>query len=379
MKLSFLDELSAVDRDPATPRLLARWHIDAPLLLGLLGVSAIGLIVLYSGAQGNWQLPLRQCLHLLLGFVVMVILAQVPPRWLRSATPWLYGIGVLLLVAVLVVGSVGKGAQRWLDIGVIRFQPAEIMKLAVPLMMAWYFNYKPWPPRLYQLLIGTLICGVPFLLILKQPDLGTALLVAASGGFALFLAGIGWRIIGLLGGLLAASAPLFWIFVMRDYQRQRVLTFLNPQSDPLGSGWNIIQSKIAIGSGGIYGKGWLNGTQARLDFLPEGTTDFIFAVFSEEFGLIGGCILLLLYLFIVARGLQIAMRAGDNFSRLLAGGLILTFFVYVFVNAGMVTGMLPIVGLPLPLVSYGGTAVVTIMAGFGMLMSIATHKPPTQR
>ncbi len=379
MKLLLLETWSAVDREPNRGGFMARLHLDLPLLLGLLGVAAIGLVVLYSGSQQNQAMLFRQALHLLLGLLVMVCVAQLPPRLLRRITPWVYILGMLLLVGVLLFGSSSKGAQRWLDLGVIRFQPAELMKLALPMMLAWYFTYKPFPPRWYQLLFGALLTALPFAFIIKQPDLGTALLVAASGGFALFLAGISWAMLLALGVLLAAALPLFWQFGMHEYQRQRVLTFLNPEADPLGSGWNIIQSKIAIGSGGVYGKGWLNGTQSRLDFLPEGNTDFILAVLAEEFGLVGMLVLLGLYLFIIARGLLIAARAHDNFSRLLAGSLTLIFFFYVFVNAGMVSGVLPVVGLPLPLVSYGGTAVVTIMTGFGMLMCIATHRPPAVR
>jgi rod shape determining protein RodA len=281
---------------------------------------------------------------------------------------------VLLLIAVLAIGEVGKGAQRWLDLGVVRFQPSELMKLAVPMMTAWYFADKPLPPRALHLLVGALITLVPVMLILKQPDLGTALLVASSGAFALFLAGLSWKIIIGLATAVAIGTPLFWKFAMHDYQRQRVLTFMDPENDPLGTGYHIIQSTIAIGSGGTYGKGWLNGTQSQLQFLPESTTDFIFAVYAEEFGLIGLCVVLALYFFIIARGLFIAMLARDTFARLLAGSLALIFFVYVFVNAGMVCGLLPVVGLPLPLISYGGTSLVTIMAGFGILMSIYAHR-----
>jgi rod shape determining protein RodA len=284
-----------------------------------------------------------------------------------------------LLLAVMVAGDISKGARRWLDLGVVRFQPSEIMKLAVPMMMAWFFAEKPLPPRWLHLLIGALITAIPFVLIAEQPDLGTALVVGWAGGVALFLAGLSWIVLLGLGGLLAGAIPLFWTFVMHDYQRQRVLTFLNPESDPLGTGYHIIQSKIAIGSGGIYGKGWLNGTQSHLDFLPEGSTDFIFAAFSEEFGLVGGCLLLALYFFIIARCLYMATRAPDTYGRLLAGSLTLIFFIYAFVNSGMVSGLLPVVGLPLPLFSYGGTSLVTIMAGFGMLMSVYSHRRTPSR
>jgi rod shape determining protein RodA len=342
--------------------------------LGLLALSGLGLIMLYSAGQQNMDLVLGQGMRLGLGFVIMLVLAQAPPRYFRLWSPWIYLSGILLLLAVLVVGDISKGAQRWLDLGVVRFQPSEIMKLAVPMMMGWFFAEKPLPPRWLHLLGGVLITAIPFVLIAEQPDLGTALVVGSAGGFALFLAGLSWMIMLGLAVLLGAAIPLFWTFVMHDYQRQRVLTFLNPESDPLGSGYHIIQSKIAIGSGGIYGRGWLNGTQSHLDFLPEGSTDFIFAAFSEEFGLVGASLLLALYFFIIARSLYMAARAPDTYTRLLAGSLTLIFFLYAFVNSGMVSGLLPVVGLPLPLFSYGGTSLVTIMAGFGILMSVYSHR-----
>ncbi len=349
-------------------------HLDLLLSLLLLAVSGLGLVVLYSAGQRNLDLVIGQAIRLGLGFAIMLALAQIPPHYVRFWSPWIYLVGVLLLVAVMVAGDISKGARRWLDLGVLRFQPSEIMKLAVPMMMAWFFAEKPLPPRLPHLLIGALITAIPFVLIAEQPDLGTALVVGCAGAVALFLAGLSWMIMFGLAGLLAAVIPLFWTFVMHDYQRQRVLTFLDPESDPLGTGYHIIQSKIAIGSGGIYGKGWLNGTQSHLDFLPEGSTDFIFAAFSEEFGLVGGCLLLILYFFIIARCLYMATRAPDTYGRLLAGSLTLIFFVYAFVNSGMVSGLLPVVGLPLPLFSYGGTSLVTIMASFGMLMGVYSHR-----
>lgn len=349
-------------------------HLDVSLLLGLLAVSGLGLVVLYSAGQRNLDLVIGQAIRLGLGFVIMLTLAQIPPHYFRFWSPWIYLVGILLLLAVMAVGDVSKGARRWLDLGVVRFQPSEIMKLAVPMMMAWFFAEKPLPPRWLHLLGGALVTALPFVLIAAQPDLGTALVVGCAGAFALFLAGLSWIIIFGLAGLLGAVIPLFWTFVMHDYQRQRILTFLNPESDPLGAGYHIIQSKIAIGSGGIYGKGWLNGTQSHLDFLPEGSTDFIFAAFSEEFGLVGGCLLLTLYFFIIARSLYMATRTPDTYTRLLAGSLTLIFFIYAFVNSGMVSGLLPVVGLPLPLFSYGGTSLVTIMAGFGMLMSVYSHR-----
>jgi rod shape determining protein RodA len=349
-------------------------RLDLPLLLGLLAVSGMGLIVLYSAGQRDLSLVIGQAMRLGLGFVIMIALAQTPPHYFRFWSPWIYLAGILLLLAVMVFGDVSKGARRWLDLGVVRFQPSEIMKVAVPMMMAWFFADKPLPPRWWHLLGGALITVVPFVLIARQPDLGTALVVGCAGASVLFLGGLSWIIMVGLAGALAAAIPLFWTFVMHDYQRQRVLTFLNPETDPLGTGYHIIQSKIAIGSGGIYGKGWLNGTQSHLDFLPEGSTDFIFAAFGEEFGLVGACLLLTLYFFIIARCLYLATNAPDTYTRLLAGSLTLIFFLYAFVNSGMVSGLLPVVGLPLPLFSYGGTSLVTIMAGFGVLMSIHSHR-----
>ncbi|WP_456414057.1 rod shape-determining protein RodA [Thiolapillus sp.] len=360
--------------EPARHRgLLARIHMDLPLLTGLLLLCAYGLVILYSASGENLQQVEKQAMRLLIAFGAMFFLAQVHPHTLRRWSPWLYAIGVGLLLAVLVTGVMGKGAQRWLDLGFMRFQPSELVKLAAPMMLAWYLSSKPLPPNWKHLLLSLLLLVVPVLLIAKQPDLGTAILVACSGLFVLFLAGISWRLIAVLGMLAAAAAPAVW-YLMHDYQRMRVLTFLNPESDPLGAGYHIIQSKIAIGSGGVYGKGWLNGTQSQLEFLPERHTDFIFAVLGEEFGLMGILLLLAIFLFIILRGLYIASQAQDSYSRLLAGALILVFFVYLFVNAGMVSGLLPVVGVPLPLVSYGGTSLVTLLAGFGMLMSIHTHR-----
>lgn len=360
--------------EPARHRgLLARLHLDLPLLTGLLLLSGFGLVVLYSASGQDMHQVERQLMRIALAFGVMVALAQVHPQTFRRWSPWLYLAGTLMLVLVLVSGVIGKGAQRWLDLGFMRFQPSELVKLATPMMIAWYLSARSLPPNWKMLLVSMLLILLPVLLIAKQPDLGTAILVASSGLFVLFLAGMSWRLIVGLVVSLAAAAPVLWHF-MRDYQRQRVLTFMNPESDPLGAGYHIIQSKIAIGSGGIYGKGWLNGTQSQLEFLPERHTDFIFAVLGEEFGLVGISLLLLLYTFIILRGLYIASQAQDSFSRLLAGALTLVFFVYLFVNTGMVSGLLPVVGVPLPLVSYGGTSLVTLMAGFGILMSIHTHR-----
>lgn len=353
--------------------LLQRLHVDVPLLVGLLLLSGLGLVVLYSASGQDMHMIIRQVLRMVLAFGVMLIVAQFSPNSIAKWSPWLFALGLLLLLAVLGLGDIGKGAQRWLDLGLFRFQPSEIMKLAVPMMIAWYLADSPLPPPRLRILAGIAFILVPTLLIAKEPDLGTALLVGSAGAFVLLFAGVRWRLV--LGGLLllAASAPLAWHF-MHDYQRQRVLTFLNPENDPLGTGYHIIQSTIAIGSGGMYGKGWLNGTQSHLDFLPERKTDFIFAVFSEEFGFLGVLLLLALYLFVIGRGLYIATRAQDTYTRLVAGSITLTFLVYVFVNIGMVSGLLPVVGLPLPLVSYGGTSMVTLMAGFGILMSIHTHR-----
>jgi rod shape determining protein RodA len=358
----------------ASTGLLARFHLDTPLLTGVFLASTIGLVVLYSAGQENDGLLYRQLIRLLIGFTVMVTMAQIPSRRLRQWSPWVFVLGIILLVAVLLAGDVGKGAQRWLDLGVVRFQPSEIMKLAVPMMVAWYLAEHRLPPTLTGVALTAVIIVVPVGLILKQPDLGTALLVASSGTFALFLGGLRWRLIATLAALVGMAAPAFWQWGMHDYQRQRVLTLLDPESDPLGSGYHIIQSKIAIGSGGVYGKGWLNGTQAHLEFLPESSTDFVFAVYAEEFGLFGSICLLGLFCYLVGRGLIIAVNAQDTFSRLLAGSLSLTLFVYLFVNVGMVVGILPVVGLPLPLLSYGGTSLVTVMAGFGILMSVQTHR-----
>jgi len=356
-----------------TRTLWQRLHLDLPLLVGLVTLSGIGLMVLYSADGESTGTVIRQSVRLVIGFSVMLAVAQINPRHLFHWSPWLYLAGLALLVAVLYVGDVAQGAQRWLRLGPVNFQPSEVAKLTVPMMVAYFFAERTLPPRTLQVFVAALIAVVPTILIVRQPDLGTALLIACSGGFVLFLAGMRWRLILGLLFVVAASAPAMWQ-VMHDYQRRRVLTFLDPEQDPLGAGYHIIQSKIAIGSGGVYGKGWLNGTQSQLDFLPERSTDFIFAVLSEEFGLLGVALLIAIYLFVVFRGLYISAQAQDSFGRLLGGSLILTFFIYVFVNVGMVSGMLPVVGLPLPLISYGGTSLVTVMAAFGVLMSIHTHR-----
>ncbi|MCG6885713.1 MAG: rod shape-determining protein RodA [Proteobacteria bacterium] len=374
MSLSSQPEFADATRISAGRRILQRLHIDLPLLVGLLLLAAAGLFILYSAGDENLDLVIRQGLRLALAFAVMFVIAQLSPSTIQFWSPWLFGIGLLMLVAVLIGGEIGKGAQRWLDLGVLRFQPSEIMKLAVPMMLAWYLAEAPLPPNRVRIFIAAVILLIPTLLIAKQPDLGTALLIASASIFVLWLAGLGFRLIATVFTLFAAVTPVVWIYLLHDYQRRRVLTFLNPDIDPLGAGYHIRQSKIAIGSGGMYGKGWLNGTQSHLDFLPERSTDFIFAVFSEEFGFLGLLILLGLYLFVVWRGLYISAQAQDTFCRLLAGSITLTFFVYIFVNMGMVSGLLPVVGVPLPLLSYGGTSIVTLLAGFGILMSIQTHR-----
>lgn len=354
--------------------LLERLHIDGWLLLGLLVLMVVGLYTLYSASGQDPGQMERQFARLGIAMGVMCVMAQVPPMAYRRLSTYAYIAGLLMLIAVLLFGDVGKGAQRWLDLKFVRFQPSELMKLAVPMMVAWYISKFTLPPRLIQIGIGFTLVIVPTILIAKQPDLGTSLLIASSGIFAIFLAGMSWRFIGIVAAMGGAFAPVMWFFLMQEYQKQRVITFLNPESDPLGAGYHIIQSKIAIGSGGLQGKGWLQGTQSQLEFLPERHTDFIFAVFSEEFGLTGVIGLLAIYLFIIIRGLIIANRAQDAYSKLLAGSITLTFFVYVFVNMGMVSGLLPVVGVPLPLVSFGGTSMVTLMAGFGILMAIGTQK-----
>jgi rod shape determining protein RodA len=353
--------------------LAQRLHLDIPLLLGLLVLSAISLFVLYSASGQDMEVVWRQSLRLGIGFAILLALAQLNTAPLKRWTPWIFAIGMGLLVAVLIAGETGKGAQRWLNLGLFRFQPSEMMKLAVPMMVAWYLSDHSLPPSTRRLLVAALIILAPTLLIAKQPDLGTALLIAGAGVFVLLFAGTPWRLVFTFGALASTSAPILWYF-MHDYQRQRVLTFFNPEQDPLGAGYHIIQSKIAIGSGGLYGKGWLNGTQSQLNFLPERSTDFIFAAYAEEFGFFGILLLLTIYLLIIMRSLLIAVQAQDTYTRLLASSLVMTFFIYIFVNIGMVTGLLPVVGLPLPLVSYGGTSMVTLMAGFGILMSIHTHR-----
>lgn len=348
-------------------------HVDG-LLFGLvLALMVAGLLILFSASNGNIARVSAQLANMVIALGIMWVFANIPPHFLvRFAFP-VYLVGVLLLIAVALAGEVAHGARRWLDLGITRIQPSELMKIAVPLAMAWYFNRHEAGLRLWNYAVAVVMLLLPVALIARQPDLGTALLITASGFFVLFLAGLPWRIIG--GSAIASlvAAPFAWS-LLHDYQRQRILTLINPTQDPLGTGYHSIQSTIAVGSGGLLGKGWMSGTQTHLDFIPERTTDFVFAVFAEEFGLIGNIVLLLLLLLVVSRGLLIAAAAPSSFARLLAGAITLTFFTYVFVNMGMVSGILPVVGVPLPLISYGGTALVSICLGFGILMSIATHK-----
>ncbi|PPC79001.1 rod shape-determining protein RodA [Pokkaliibacter plantistimulans] len=356
------------------PTIWQKLHLDPWLMLPFLLLMGYGLIILYSASEGDMGYVERQALRFLMAFMVMWGFAWIPPRYLRNIAPWLYAFVVGLLLAVLLVGVGAKGAQRWLEIpGLPRFQPAELMKLVLPMTIALWLSNKKIPPRFSHIIIGLLIIAIPVLMIAKQPDLGTSILIAASGVFAILLAGVPWRWVLLALGAAISALPGLWM-VMREYQRQRVLTFLDPESDPLGSGWNIIQSKTAIGSGGLFGKGWMAGTQSQLHFLPESHTDFIVAVLGEEFGFVGIAVLLCLYMMILARGLYLSTQAEDLFGRLLSGSLVLTFFVYIFVNIGMVSGLLPVVGVPLPLVSYGGTSVVTLMTSFGMVMSVYSHR-----
>jgi rod shape determining protein RodA len=355
---------------------LQRWHIDVPLFYALLALAGISLLVVYSASAENLTVLVKHMLRLVMGFGILFFVAQARPEDLRRLAPVLFVVSVLLLLAVLGVGTVSKGARRWLGFGGISFQPSEVMKLALPMMLAWYFAHVPLPPNLRQLALAGLVTLVPVALIAKQPDLGTAILVFGSGFAMLFLAGMYWRILTAITALAAVAIPYVWTH-LHGYQQKRILTLLDPASDPLGAGYHTLQGMIAIGSGGFFGKGWLNSSQAHLEYLPESSTDFIFAVFAEEFGLLGILVLLGLYLFIVYRGFVIALLAQDSFTRLLAGGLTLVFFFYFFVNVGMVSGILPVVGVPLPLISYGGTALVTLMAAFGMLMSIHTHRKIT--
>jgi rod shape determining protein RodA len=348
-------------------------HLDIPLLFAIFLLLSMGLLILYSASGQDFTIVERQVLRIGLSLIIMFVFAQISPIIYQRWALGIYVVALILLVAVLAFGHVGKGAERWLNLGVIRFQPSEIMKLAIPMCLAWYFHKVHLPLTFQNIMIAAIIIMVPVLLTAKQPDLATAILLIAAGGSVLLLAGLSWRLIAFLMSLLALSGPLVWYF-MHDYQKQRVLTFLNPERDPLSTGYHIIQSKIAIGSGGLFGKGWLSGTQSHLNFLPEHATDFIFAVCGEEFGFVGSVILIALFMGVILRGIYITINAQDTFSRLLAGSLTLTFFFSFYINMGMVTGILPVAGLPLPLVSYGGSSMMTLMASFGILMSIQTHR-----
>ena len=356
-----------------TAQLLGTLRLDGPLLIGLAAIAVFGQVVLYSSSGGDWQSVLRGTVRLAVGAILMLVLAQLRPGALRRMTPWLYVIGLVLLIIVDAIGYIGKGAQRWLDLGFVRFQPSELMKIAVPMACAWILRERPLPPDTRTLLLLAVVILVPTALTILQPDLGTGLLILMAGAIVVLFAGLALRFILILGVGAVVAAVVGWFF-LHDYQRQRVMTFLDPQADPLGSGYHIIQSTIAIGSGGIFGKGYMQGSQGQLEYLPERSTDFVFAVIGEEFGLIGALLLLGLYAYVTLRALFLASQMRDTFARLLSGSLAATFFVYVFINAGMVSGLLPVVGVPLPLVSYGGTSMVTLLAGFGMLMSLYANR-----
>lgn len=350
-----------------------RERFDFWLVLGIVLLCVVGFVTLYSASGQSMDSLYRQGIRIGIAIAVMIFMSFVPPTVLSRWTPILYVLGTILLVIVLWVGTIGKGAQRWIDLGVVRIQPSEMMKLVVPMMTAWVLTQRSLPPDWKGLFLALIAIMIPAFLIFEQPDLGTAIMIILSGMVVIFLAGISWRwILGVVIVVLSV-APVLWLYFLHDYQRQRILTLFDPYRDPLGSGYHIIQSMIAIGSGGVHGKGWLQGSQSQLEFIPERSTDFIFAVFSEEFGTWGGMVLMGLYFFIVVRALYIAFEFGSGYSRLLAGSLAMTFFFYVFVNVGMVMAILPVVGVPLPLISYGGTSMVTLLAGFGIIMSIRLH------
>lgn len=353
-------------------------RFDRPLLYALFAFAILSLLILYSASGKNLSVVGSQTLRLGIAFFVMLAIAQLRPDVLHRYSPHIFAIGLVLLVIVLAAGVIGKGAQRWINIGPFNLQPSEIMKLGVPMVVAWWLARDSMPPKLGNIGIGIVLILVPVFLIAKQPDLGTAALILASGLLVIFLSGLSWKLIAAFAAISAAALPIVWS-QMHAYQHQRVISFLDPGSDPLGAGYHSIQSMIAVGSGGFFGKGWLDSSQAHLGYLPESKTDFVFAVFAEEFGLMGTLILFSLYLFVIGRGMYIAYNAQDGYSRLLAGSLIMTFFLYFVVNIGMVTGLLPVVGVPLPLISHGGSSLVTLMAGFGILMSIQTHRSILQR
>jgi rod shape determining protein RodA len=358
----------------AGTRALRALGLDGPLTGVLALIVCIGVMVVYSASGQNVKMVEHHLGNIAIAVTAFLVLARFSsPQYLRLFSPAIYVAGILLLAVVAVTGHIGKGAQRWLDIGPLRFQPSEIMKLAVPMMCAWYMHERPLPATFWDLIVMGVLIMIPTAMIVVQPDLGTALLIAASGLIVMLLAGLDFRIILVCIPLLGGAAMGAWHFI-HDYQRQRILTFLNPENDPLGAGYHIIQSQIAIGSGGVFGKGYMMGSQAQLEFLPERSTDFIFAVIGEEFGLLGQLLILTLYAVVTGRALYLAMQGQDTFARLTGGAIALSFFVYVFVNSGMVSGILPVVGVPLPLISYGGTSMVTLLAGFGILMSLHSHR-----
>ncbi len=358
------------------PRLLKNLvrHLDGPLLGLLFLLLLTSVAVVYSAAGENSERLISHLTNIGVALMAMFLISHIPPQRLMQFALPAYIVGVLLLLGVAVFGIVVNGSRRWLELGFTRIQPSELMRLAGPMMLAWYFHYKQETLRSRDFALAAALLALPVAFIAKQPDLGTSLLITASGFYVLFLAGLSWKVIGGAAVVAGAALPVAWNYLLHDYQRQRVLTLIDPASDPLGAGYHIIQSTIAVGSGGVAGKGWMMGTQTHLDFLPERSTDFIFAVYSEEFGLIGNLFLLLLYAAIIWRGLLLAAGATSLFGRLLSGAIVLTFFTYAFVNMGMVSGILPVVGVPLPLVSYGGTSMLTVLTGFGIVMSVATHK-----
>lgn len=359
--------------DKKTP-IFTKLHIDPLFVFFILLLLAYSIFIIWSASGQDIGMTERKITQIVLGLIVMFVLAQFSPRFYEKWAPYLYVVCIIMLIVVDVFGYTSKGAQRWLNLGFIRFQPSEIAKIAVPLMVAKFINREGCPPPLKTTLQTLVIIAVPTLLVAMQPDLGTSILIAMSGIFIIFLAGIDWRFIIVALVAIAAFIPVMWFFLMHDYQRQRVLTLFNPERDPLGKGYHILQSKTAIGSGGLWGKGWLEGTQSQLEFLPERHTDFIFSVIAEEFGFMGAVVLLALFLCLIGRGLMIAAQAQTTFGRILAGGLTLILFIYVFINIGMVSGILPVVGVPLPLISYGGSSLVVLMASFGIIMSIHTHR-----
>lgn len=352
---------------------LERLHIDPPLFFGTIALITTGLVILYSAANQNWSLLMHQLLWILLSLIVMLVFAQIPPRKYYQWSPWIFGICILLLIAVLLTGHASKGAQRWLNLGFFQFQPSEVVKLAMPMMLAWYLSQKSLPPRLSTISISGILLLLPLGLVAKQPDLGTALIIVFTGICVLLLAGISRRYVTIACMLLGCAAPFLWHF-LHDYQRQRVLTFLNPELDPLGGGYHIIQSKIAVGSGGFFGKGFLNGTQSQLEFLPERGTDFIFAVFAEEFGFLGIIILLLLYSLIIFRFILITLRAKSYFAKILSGSITSIFILLIVTNILMAIGILPVVGVTLPLLSLGGSSLLSIFFAFGIMFSISRSR-----